>query len=133
MALFQRRYNVIREIDRLTGELGKAMDRGDEVSIEMILQMRADEMARFDECGNEIWQMGRGESGLLRQIRILLQSDPQAYAGDSPQERKIYEIRRKTQAVIDRLRAMDERLNRRAAGKDSFYEARVRQTDRGRL
>lgn len=126
MVLFQRRYNSIREIDRLTGELSAAMDRSDEVSVSLILQMRADEMARFDEYTHDIWQMGSGGKDALRKIRVLIQSDPEESKGENPEEEKIFEIRRKTQTVIDRLRTVDERLNRRAAGRKSFYMSGVR-------
>ncbi len=126
MILFQRRYNYMREIDRLTGELAEAMDRSDDVSVSLILQMRAGEMAGFDECTNEIWQMSSIGKDALRKIRMLIQSDPKEAVGENPEEKKIYEIRRKTQAVIDRLRTVDERLNRRAAGKESFYGSGIR-------
>ncbi len=126
MILFQRRYNYMREIDRLTGELAEAMDRSDDVSVSLILQMRAGEMAGFDECTNEIWQMSSIGKDALRKIRMLIQSDPEEAVGENPEEKKIYEIRRKTQAVIDRLRTVDERLNRRAAGKESFYGSGIR-------
>lgn len=126
MIFFQRRYNFIREIDRLTNELSDAMARNDEVSVALVLQMRADEMAKFDECTNEIWQMSNISRDALRKIRILIQSDPEESIGDSPEEKKIYEIRRKTQTIIDRLRIIDERLNRRAAGNESFYESGLR-------
>ena len=126
MILFQRRYNYMREIDRLTGELAEAMDRSDDVSVSLILQMRAGEMAGFDECTNEIWQMSSIGKDALRKIRMLIQSDPEEAVGENPEEKKIYEIRRKTQAVIDRLRTADERLNRRAAGKESFYGSGIR-------
>lgn len=121
MVLFQKRYNSMREIDRLTAELSAAMDRSDEVSVALVLQMRADEMAGFDECTHEIWQLGSGGKRALRTIRMLMQSDPEKSVGKSPEETKIYEIRRKTQVVIEKLRTLDERLNRRAAGKGSFY------------
>lgn len=126
MILFQRRYNFIREIDRLTDELSDAMARNDEVSVALVLQMRADEMAKFDECTNEIWQMSRISKAAFYKIRTLIQSDPAEQTGESPEEKKIYDIRRKTQTVIDRLRVIDERLNRRAAGKKSFYGSAVR-------
>ena len=126
MVLFQRRYNYMREIDRLTDELAEAMDRSDDVSVSLILQMRAGEMAGFDECTNEIWQMSSIGKDALRKIRVLIQSDPEETVGENPEEKKIYEIRRKTQAVIDRLRTVDERLNRRAACKESFYGSGIR-------
>ena len=110
----------------MTKELSDAMARNDEVSVALVLQMRADEMAKFDECTHEIWQMSSIGIEASRKIRTLIQSDPEETVGESPEEKKIYEIRRKTQAVIDRLRELDERLNRRAAGKESFYAAGLR-------
>ncbi len=133
MVLFQRRYNSIREIDRLTDELSEAMARNDEVSVALVLQMRADEMAKFDDCTNEIWQMSSIGREALRKIRTLIQSDPEEAISESPEEKKIYEIRRKTQAVIDRIRVIDERLNRIATGKESFYGSGVRSAGAGEL
>ena len=49
LILFQRRYNAICGVSRLTNELADALARNDEVSVTMVLGMRADEMARFDD------------------------------------------------------------------------------------
>lgn len=121
MILLQRRLNVIREINRLTGELDKAMVRNDEVSIGMILQMRADEMAKIDECTYEIWQMAGTGREAQNKLRLLMTSDPDEQQGETPEEKKVYEIRRKTQVLLDELRAVDERLNRKMTGDRSFY------------
>lgn len=121
MILLQRRLNVIREINRLTGELDKAMVRNDEVSIGMILQMRADEMAKIDECTYEIWQMAGTGREAQNKLRLLMTSDPYEQQGETPEEKKVYEIRRKTQVLLDELRAVDERLNRKMTGDRSFY------------
>ena len=123
MVLFQRRYNAICEVRRLTDELADALSRNDEVSVTMILGMRAEEMAMFDDCTGEIWQMCRHSSPeTVQKIRRLITSELSEHAGESPEEKKVYEIRRKTQDVIDQLRIVDERLNRRMAGEKSYYK-----------
>lgn len=126
MILLQRRRNVIWEVSRLTGELEQAMGRNDEVSIAMILQMRAEEMAKIDECMNEIWQMAETGQEARKKLRLLMTSEPKEDAGETPEEKKIYEIRRNTQHLLDELRVVDERLNRKVAGDKSFYARKDR-------
>ena len=50
MVLLQRKYSSIREISRLTNELKETFARNDEVSAVMLLEMRAEEMAKVDAC-----------------------------------------------------------------------------------
>lgn len=124
MVLFQRRYNSIREVSRLTEELADALARNDEVSVTMVLEMRADELGKFDDCTGELWQMcEHADCETVQKVRQLITSEPTEDAGESPEEKKIYEIRRKTQTVIDQLRIVDERLNRKVTGKKSYYGA----------
>ena len=61
MILLQRKYSSIREIDRLTKELEDAFARNDDVSAAMLLEMRAEEMAKVDNCVGEIWQQGESD------------------------------------------------------------------------
>lgn len=106
MILLQRRYSSIREIDRVTKELEEAFVRGDEVSAVMLLEMRADEMAKADECTDAIWQLGEEDRNAYQKLRLLMLSDPEQTFGESPEEKKIYEIRRKTQETLDKLRTL---------------------------
>lgn len=121
MVLLQRRYHVIREISKLSRELSDALSRNDEVSTSMILQMRAEEMAKADECIHEIWQLADEDGKAQRELRLLIMSDFGKDAGESPEEKKIYEIRRKTQEIIDEIRSLDQRLSRKLAGDRSYY------------
>lgn len=121
MILLQRRYNFMREIRRLTGELEEALARNDEVSTSMVLQMRADEMAKADNCIHELWKLGGDDKKAQRRLCLLMMSEPDETASEDPEERKIYEIRRKTQTLIDELREIDRRLSRKLAGDKSYY------------
>ncbi|MCI9557677.1 hypothetical protein D3Z55_11680 [Clostridiaceae bacterium] len=126
MILLQRRYSSIREIDRVTKELEEAFVRGDEVSAVMLLEMRADEMAKADECTDAIWQLGEEDRNAYQKLRLLMLSDPEQTFGESPEEKKIYEIRRKTQETLDKLRTVDQRLNRNVTREKSYYGAEPR-------
>lgn len=121
MVLLQRKWNSIREIDRLTKELEEAFARNDEVSVAMLLQLRADEMGAVERCMEDLWQLGEISREDYEALRELITSDPQERTGKTPEEKKIYEIRRKTQCLLDKLRESDQQLNQKMAGNKSYY------------
>lgn len=122
MILLQRKWNAIQEMNRLTREMEDTFARNDEVSVDMLLQLREDEMEKVDHCMEEIWQLGEGDAQTYGKLRILLSSDLTEVDWETPEEKKIYEIRRKTQSLLDELRKADQRLSQRMAGKKSFYK-----------
>ena len=126
MILLQRRYSSIREIDLVTKELEEAFVRGDEVSAVMLLEMRADEMAKADDCTDEIWNLAGTDKEAQMKLRLLMVSDPQEMVGESAEEKKIYEIRRKTREIIEELRTVDKRLSRKLTGERSYYGTKNR-------
>ena len=121
MILLQRRYNAVRELDRLTTELEDVVARNDGISAAMILQMRGDEMEKAEHCMEEIWQLGEGSREAYVQLQLLVSSDLQKAVGNTDEEKKIFEIRRKTEDVLVRLRRTDQRLNKRLTGEKSYY------------
>ena len=54
--LLQRRYNSLREIERLTREMLDTVSRGDEISLSLMLDMRADEIEKYMVCQEQIWK-----------------------------------------------------------------------------
>lgn len=123
MILLQRRYNSLRETGRLTKELEEAIARGDEVSTIMLLQMRGEELAKVEQCMEEIWQLGETGREAHEKLTALVTSDPAESVGENQEEEKVYEIRRRTQKVLDELRQADQKLNQKLAGKKSYYNA----------
>ena len=126
MVLLQRRYNFIREIHKLTKELEEALARNDDVSTSMILQMRAEEMGKADDCADAIWRLGENDRKAQERLRLLMLSEPQEDSGEEPEEKKIFEIRRKTQSMIEEIREIDQRLSQKLAGEKSYYEKAAR-------
>lgn len=121
MVLLQRRYGSVREIERLTGELAQAFERNDEISANMLLQMRAEEMEKIDTCMEEIWLMGETDRETYTRLHTLVTSDPFEAVTNDAEEHKIYEIRQRTCTILKELRKADQRLNKRIAGKKSYY------------
>lgn len=117
--LLQRRYNSLREIDRLTGEMQDALSRGDEVSFSLLLDMRGEEMEKHQSCEEAIWKTARQGPEEAQAILQFMNTDPEkALKTAKPEERLLYEIRRKTVALVQKIQRQDQELNRRAnAGK----------------
>ena len=79
-------------------------------------------MEKADRCMEEIWQMSEGSSEAYEKVKSLVSSDLKTAVGGSKEEEKIFDIRRKTQTVIEKLRRTDQRLSQRLAGEKSFYK-----------
>ena len=123
MILLQRKWNSIRELDRLTGEVGETFERNDGISAAMLLQLRQDEMLKIERCMEDIWQLGEVSPTASAKLRELIASDLEKAVGKTPEEKKIYEIRRKTQDLLEKLKKKDQELNRRMHGKKSYQQA----------
>ena len=123
MLLVQRRYGFLREIDRLTRELKEALERKDEVSVRLLLQMRAEEMAKIEECQEELWKLAGQDRDHSAYLKQLLSCEPrQNQPGGSFEEKKILEIRQKSLELLRDIRKLDERLNLSTGGEKSFYK-----------
>ncbi len=123
MILLQRKWNSIRELDRLTGEMEETFERNDGISAAMLLQLRQDEMLKIERCMEDIWQLGEVSPTASAKLRELIAADLEKAVGKTPEEKKIYEIRRKTQDLLEKLKKKDQELNRRMHGKKSYQQA----------
>jgi len=122
MLLLQRRHNSLKEIDRLTDELRDTFARRDEVSASLLLEMRAEEIAKVDDCVGRIWDLAGAGGEDAAEIRRLMRSDPfSAPRTGCWEENKIFEVRRKTSELIKCLQEKDRRMNLSVGGEKSFY------------
>ena len=125
MFLLQRRLNGMQEMKRLTGALLESASRNDQVSIGLLLQMRADEMARLEAAGERIWLMaeqGPEEAGQVR--RLMSQEFLKAGRPEGFEEGRIFEIRSKTASLLNQVREADRRLNQSIGGGRSYYASK---------
>lgn len=118
----QRRYNVLRDIGKQTEDLMEAVAREDQVSVSLLLEMRADEMVKYDACQEQILllaEAGAEEALLIRELVLSRPFPARPPAG--PEEQSIDEICGRTAALLEQIREKDRILNRRVSGDKSFY------------
>lgn len=122
LILLQRRYTVLKEIGKLTGELQEAVSRGDEVSASLVLTMRAEEIGNYEECQGEIGALANQGEEEAAAVRRLLTASPEAVSETAGwEEKKIYEVRQKTAGLIKEIQQKDKAINQRVGGDKSYY------------
>ncbi len=117
--LAQKRYNGLNEIENVTNQLQDALHYNDVVTIRMLIRMRQqtmDEIDHFDRQRKELMEQLTPE-----QREELKHGEAQHFAEGGAFVQKIAEIQQKSQALLKRLIAQDERVNRKLAGDKSYY------------
>ncbi|MDL2250250.1 hypothetical protein LJC51_06310 [Lachnospiraceae bacterium OttesenSCG-928-J05] len=102
---YQMKSRHLNEVWRLTGELGEAIGNNDTVVIQMVLDMRGEELATIATIDEEIRE---GLANLPREKKEEL-------------EKQIEECNDYMLQVWRKTVALDQHLNTKIAGKDSFY------------
>ena len=116
--LERQKYNHLSELMDLTRQLGEAIDRGDEVSVRILVSMRNDPLVGLEEL-KKATQL-RTEA-LSREERERVE---ELNSGASPEdENEILYVNQAGSArrLWERVVELDRRLNHRLAGDDSFY------------
>ena len=117
----QRRYNILREVCSLTEELAEAVERGDTVSASLLLDMRGEQLQRHADCEEQIILQTVGNSPQARYLRSLakgpLKSIKSCFQGKTEREqtleKRIEDLRYRTQRLLDKIRRIDGEFNRR--------------------
>lgn len=122
MVQYQKKYNVIEELYRLTEELARTLSYNDNISTQLILGMRQEEIWKADECSVAISVL---EESMSMEDQIKFQDmlhdrrQPETF-----EQEKIYELYKKIQLTLEKLIEIDKRANMKIAGKDSFYQTK---------
>lgn len=121
LKLAHNRAGHLDEVLRLTKEIGDSLSRNDQVSVEMLLKMRGEEL--------EAVAMNTQEAQAFRtqlrketqqEINELLQGKTADVQDDMAG--KVAETVNRCQRLLEEIRIIDEGMSRRIAGEDSFYE-----------
>lgn len=126
MLCLQRRYNILREISRLTVELAEAVERRDNVSASLLLGMRGEEMERHAACEEELIQITEQNSELRKQLYDLafgsiedIPVKPQICQDEKEvwMRQKIHDIRLHTQSLLEETKKKDSMIARRVRNR----------------
>ena len=116
--LERKKYNRLSEVMDLSQQLGEALDRSDDVSVRLLVSMRQDPILRLEEIKAAIGAK-RDSMPPEEWERV---NDLNGGAQPRDEDETVYlnqvgSVRR----ILERVLELDQRLNRRMAGDDSFY------------
>lgn len=117
-------YTALTELLELTNELSEAIQRQDQVSVQLFLSMRQEPLDRLRVCDTRLRRLcsllPAAEGAELRQV---LNGQGSGTAATQGLERTV----RQNRQLLEQITRIDERLNRRMGGKKSFYEQHASQ------
>lgn len=119
-SLFQRRYNIVSELKKETDELSEAMQRQDNVSLDLLLDLRQEALNKLENNWVEMNLLVEEEEALRRTFQRLLQEDPKNSAGYPFLERRILELRGKIEESIGFIKERDARITAQALQTQKF-------------
>ena len=116
--LERKKYNLLSEVMDLSQQLGEALDRSDDVSVRLLVSMRQDPILRLEEIKAAI---GAKRDSMPPEEGERV-NDLNGGAQPRDEDETVYlnqvgSVRR----ILERVLELDQRLNRRMAGNDSFY------------
>ena len=115
----KRRYALLSELFDLTRQLAEAVDRSDEVTIQMLLSMRQEPLA----------QMRQVEENLIRQRAALAEEDGrrlEELLSGAParrqEENALSEQVGANRRLLGQLVELDKRINKKVTREKSVYQ-----------
>jgi len=117
--LERRKYNLLGEVMDLSKQLGEAMDRNDDVSLRLVVALRQEPILGLEEVKQSIANKLEALSPEDRE-RVARLAGGAAPAGE--EETAYFNQAGSARRLLERVVELDRRLNRRMAGKNSFYE-----------
>lgn len=117
--LERKKYNLLSETMDLSRQLGDAMDRSDDVSVRMLVAMRHEPILGLEELQRAI--ANRRES-LTEEERSRVAALDGGAAPRDGDETLYANQASSARRLLERVLELDQRLNRRMAGDNSFYK-----------
>lgn len=116
--LERKKYNLLSEVMDLSRQLGEALDRNDDVSVRLLLAMRQDPILQLEEIKRAVSVKREALSPQeLERVDALNGGATPRDGDETLYHTQASNVRR----LLERVLELDQRLNRRVAGKDSFY------------
>lgn len=116
--LERKKYNLLSEVMDVSRQMGEALDRGDDVSVRMLVAMRQEPILGLEEVQmaaaarlESLAPEDRERVGALREGAAPQGEEEETYSTQAGSARRL----------LERVLELDQRLNRRLAGENSFY------------
>ena len=118
----KRTGNLLNELEDLTRQMGEAIDRNDQVSLEMLIAMREEPLGKLQATDQAI----RDQLELLTdkfeaaQLASILNGGPPADPGARVQQQLCEQVAANNRR-LKQIMELDRRLNERLARENSVY------------
>ena len=117
--LERKKYNYLNEVMDLSRQMGEALDRNDQVSVQMLLALRGEPIHHLQEVD----QMVKMRRASLQQTDRERLEELLAGAGPQNKEETLFmEQAGKARRMLERVIELDKLLSIRMSGEDSFYK-----------
>lgn len=112
-------YIKLSEFEDLTRQLGEALDRRDEISVQMLLNMRGEPANQLQEADEQLRHrlLQLPEDDAIRARELLEGAEQQ-----TPEEAALCGQVKQNQRLLQRCREMDRQISIRMGGNKSFYK-----------
>ena len=123
VVLLHKKYLQLIKIHDITVQLSDALNRNDDVSAQMYINMRQDSMLEVDEIEGQIHQLifRMPDEWQSRMMQLTSRHWKDLHIEDD-EEAKVGEEVDKIMRQLDRTIAIDRVLNKRIGGRDSYYQ-----------
>lgn len=115
--LTRRIYNKLGEVMDLSRQLAEALDRNDEVSVRVLLNMREEPLREAQQTHMALQQI-INETADGERLRALLNGAAAQSEGEEPLAAQIGMNRR----LLDQVQELDRALNRKLTRERSIYD-----------
>ena len=116
--LERKKYNCLSEVWDLSQQMGQAMDRNDDVSVRLLMAMRQEPLLQLQELQHAV---SLKKEGLTPEDQERVSALNRGAAPQGDEETTYHSQAGSARRLLERIVELDERLNRRLAGEDSFY------------
>lgn len=122
LALERKRYSALTEVMELTEELSQALQRQDQVSVQMFLRMRQEPVNQLREYqALERKQQAELSEEDAQELKALLSGDG---VGQTSQAQGLARLAGQNRNLLERVLRADRQISVRLGGKKSFYQQR---------
>ena len=116
--LERKKYNLLSEVMDLSRQMGETLDRGDDVSVRMLIAMRQEPILRLEEVRQSA--AARLES-LSPEDRERVRALGEGASPQGAEEETYCAQAGSARRLLERVLELDQRLSQRLAGDESFY------------
>lgn len=118
LELKKKAYHKLTEAYQLTRDLAEALDRQDQISIDMVLSMRQRTILELQEIDSyvDLKRYDLNQDGIARMNALL-----SGAAADLPMEVPLADCLASNNRLLQQLKALDQIVNQKLCGDRSIY------------